>query len=98
MKPFDLSIRREIYILADTLVYSLGKPFFDKVKGDFNKVDEWVLVSDWLFERLEKVGAIRADYLGLFFWGRKSRGMFSIDEDLLDVSELLVLEGLHEKT
>lgn len=92
MKPFDPSIRSEIYILADTLVDSLGRPFFDKVKGDADEVHEWVLVSDWLYERLEKVGATRSYYLGLFFWGRKNCGMFSIDEDLLDVSELLVSE------
>lgn len=78
----DRLVNRDILTLANELVEdAYKKDEYIEIQNEYDEeTDEYIdifqywIVSDWLYEQLNKIDACTFEYKGLFFWCRTDYG------------------------
>ena len=74
----DRLVNIEILTLANELIQDAFKSEeyieiqneYDEETDEYIEIFQYWIVSDWLYEQLNKIDACTFEYKGLFFWGR----------------------------
>ena len=64
---------------------------YNEEEDEFTEVFVYFIVSDWLYEELNKIGAVTAEYEGLYIWGRTDFGQgLDMNHELKEIAQNVV--------
>ena len=91
-------VNKEVFTICNQLILEAGEYVeFDNYWNEEEEVNEiyvYYIVSNWLYEQLQNIGACVTEYKGLYIWGRCDFGQgLDMNYELKTIAKNIIKEA-----
>ena len=91
-------VNKEVFTICNQLILEAGEYVeFDNYWNEEEEVNEiyvYYIVSNWLYEQLQNIGACVTEYKGLYIWGRCDLGQgLDMNYELKTIAKNIIKEA-----